>query len=339
MRLTPVRRSSARPALTGAAQVLLGLWAATCLLTAPAQAQGQWGVTANADSQRLAPLDIEFRANVGTGISVVWDFGDGHTASGAAVQHTYYRPGHYLATMSFSQNGRLLGQGQLPIAVRSQGAERAGLVVLLGRGTVTLSDVGSVIYGPYQPRYSLDGQPLGTTTAALRAGTHTAAVQTGNQSRSVRFSVPSTPLMGSAAAEQQVLDAVNRLRTAGYNCATGRFDGRRLAPLRRNAALDRAALAHAIAMPTANFMDHVSQLDGSTPAQRIAAAGYPRANTAENLAAGQTSAAEAMEGWRTSPGHCASMLGDFSEIGLSYVQLPGSDLGHYWVQTFGKPVP
>lgn len=326
----------------------LAFAATACLLgslvpVASAQAGGSFNVSLQADSRSLAPLLVEFSAQVPADVSVRWDFGDGGNGQGTAVSHTYYRAGTYTATVILSRGGREVGRSSLPVAVRSQGAEKAGLVVLFGRGTVSFSDVGSVVYGPYQPRFTLDGQSLGAeSSVALRPGAHTAAVQikgsSGTLNRTLHFTVPAGQFLSSATYEDQVMKAVNTLRTNRYNCATGRTDGVARPPLTRSATLDRAALAQAIAMPVGGFVEHVSLLDGSTPAQRIAAAGYPNASTAENLAAGQPTPAEAVDGWLNSSGHCAALMGDYSETGLSYVRVPGSDYEHYWVQVFGKRV-
>lgn len=154
--------------------------------------------------------------------------------------------------------------------------------------------------------------------------------------KSVSFTLPNTPFYSSAAYEAQVLAGINAARASGYSCATGKNDGPRRPPLTRSAVLDRAALGQAIAMPVANFMDHTSALDGSTPDQRIRAAGYPNASTSENLAAGQPTPTEAVEGWKYSPTHCAALMGDYAETGVAYVKAPGSQYTHYWVQVFGR---
>ncbi|WP_261663248.1 CAP domain-containing protein [Deinococcus sp. Marseille-Q6407] len=338
--MRPLSRTAAL--LTCAAGVLLSL------VPAAAQeqfAQEQFQVSAETDSQRLAPLTVNFRAQVSSGTDVRWNFGDGQAAQGRQVTHTYYQPGHYVAAVNLSRGRLPLGQSQLPIEVKSQGQERAKLVVLLGLDNVLLSDVGSVVYRPYQPHYSLNGQALddrgsGRVTAALQPGTNTASLSLsgvgGPLKRSVSFTLPSS-VQTSAVYEDQVLRAINLLRTSRYNCATGRTDGVARAPLTRSRVLDRAALAQALAMPAAGFVNHVSELDGSSPAQRIAAAGYPNANTAENLAVGQPTPAEAVSDWLNSPGHCASIMGDYTETGLSYVRVPGSEYLHHWVQEFGKP--
>lgn len=324
------------------AAALLGPLAPIAAAQAAAQGNREFHVSLQADSRELAPLKVDFAAQVPTDVSVTWDFGDGEQANGAKVSHTYYRPGRYAPSVSLWRGGREVGRSSLQLNVRSQGKEQANLVVLLGRGSVSLSDVGSVIYAPYQPRFTLDNTALDTGgSLGLRPGPHTATVQMRgsngtNLTRTVRFTVPTTAFLSSKTYEDQVLQAVNMLRANRYNCATGRTDGVTRPPLTRNATLDRAALAQALAMPVAGFVDHKSALDGSMPAERIQAAGYPNAATSENLAAGQPTPAEAVEGWLNSPSHCAAIMGDYAETGLSYVQAQGSEYGHYWVQVFGK---
>ena len=61
-------------------------------------------------------------------------------------------------------------------------------------------------------------------------------------------------------------------------------------------------------------------------------------NVAENIAAGQQTAAEVVAGWLASPGHCANIMGpNFVHMGVSYVVNPKSRIGIYWAQVFGRP--
>jgi uncharacterized protein YkwD len=54
----------------------------------------------------------------------------------------------------------------------------------------------------------------------------------------------------------------------------------------------------------------------------------------ENIACGQRSAAEVVEGWMNSPGHRANILKpDFTHIGVGYAT--GGRAGTYWTQLFG----
>ncbi len=56
----------------------------------------------------------------------------------------------------------------------------------------------------------------------------------------------------------------------------------------------------------------------------------------ENLAAGQETAAAAMEALKASATHNANLLAaDFKVIGISLVYNSGSDFGYYWTTDFG----
>jgi uncharacterized protein YkwD len=88
-------------------------------------------------------------------------------------------------------------------------------------------------------------------------------------------------------------------------------------------------------MALANYFDHDSPVDGSSPGARARAAGYAWTKVAENIAGGQITPQEAVTGWLHSPGHCRNIMGSYDEIGVSYVTRPGSELRTYWTQVFG----
>ena len=44
-------------------------------------------------------MPITFDGSASTGVSFTWDFGDGTTAEGAVVTHTYQQPGNYTAVL------------------------------------------------------------------------------------------------------------------------------------------------------------------------------------------------------------------------------------------------
>lgn len=99
--------------------------------------------------------------------------------------------------------------------------------------------------------------------------------------------------------------------------------------LRFDPSLARAAQAHAEDMLARNYFDHVSP-DGRRFSDRAAAAGYQGFATGENIAQGQRSAAEVMNGWMNSPGHRRNILSsDSNEIGIGVAE-------RTWVQVFGK---
>lgn len=109
-----------------------------------------------------------------------------------------------------------------------------------------------------------------------------------------------------------------------------------LVPLVPSARLAAAAQAHDDDMVRRGFFAHESP-DGRSVADRVRAAGYDFRVVAENLAAGQRTAAEVVQGWLDSPGHRANLLHpDVREIGVAYAE--GGTYGTVWTQVFGTPL-
>lgn len=137
--------------------------------------------------------------------------------------------------------------------------------------------------------------------------------------------------------EAEMLAAVNARRRAGASCGTrGSFPA---APdLAWNAAITQAAVAHSDDMVARNFFDHTGS-DGSSPGDRMTAAGYPWRGWGENIAAGQSSVAEVVDGWMKSDGHCANLMNAaFRDIGVACVAgNAGTTYRSYWTQDFGTP--
>ncbi|WP_329243213.1 CAP domain-containing protein [Streptomyces sp. NBC_01478] len=97
--------------------------------------------------------------------------------------------------------------------------------------------------------------------------------------------------------------------------------------------LAAAAQAHSTDMVARAFYSHTSP-DGSQPWDRAAAAGSRRRTIGENIACGQRSPAEVVQGWMNSPGHRANILKpDFTHIGIGFAG--GGQMGTYWTQLFG----
>jgi len=90
-------------------------------------------------------------------------------------------------------------------------------------------------------------------------------------------------------------------------------------------------------MSVQNYFEHTS-VDGRTPAQRMADAGYPAYSTwtGEDLAAGYTSAREVLNGWINSPTHYAVLTNPaYRAIGVSRSYAAGSTYQWYWSADFG----
>ncbi|MGW0613148.1 CAP domain-containing protein [Streptomyces sp. NPDC002788] len=132
---------------------------------------------------------------------------------------------------------------------------------------------------------------------------------------------PFTP-DGLAGTAEAVTDLTNRERARAG-----------LLPLTVDPLLTSAAQAHSTDMVARAFYAHTAP-DGSRPWDRAAAAGSTRRSIGENIACGQRSPAEVVEGWINSPGHRANILDPgFTHIGIGFAG--GGRAGTYWTQLFG----
>ncbi len=110
-----------------------------------------------------------------------------------------------------------------------------------------------------------------------------------------------------------------------------------LPPMTEQAQLDAAAREESMDNACNNVFDHTGT-DGSSPFDRMTRFGYEFSTAGENIAAGGSTAEATMTQWMNSPGHKANILSaDYTEIGVGYAAVDGSDFTHYWTQTFGKP--
>ena len=103
--------------------------------------------------------------------------------------------------------------------------------------------------------------------------------------------------------------------------------------LTANGPLTRAAQGYAVVLADGSCFAHDC---GSTPDQRIAAAGYTHWTAwGENAAFGQSTPEDAMAAWMSSPGHRANILnGTYRDIGVGVAVKSNGTL--YWVQDFGR---
>ena len=126
---------------------------------------------------------------------------------------------------------------------------------------------------------------------------------------------------------EQMLARVNRERAS-----------RGLTPLRRHPSLDEAAQAHADDMFRRRYYSHDSP-DGKTAIDRELAKGYRARYAGENIARGQYSVDEVMDGWMESKTHRDHLLSPtFNDVGFGLAF--GKNPGGYeilWVQNFGRP--
>jgi uncharacterized protein YkwD len=132
-------------------------------------------------------------------------------------------------------------------------------------------------------------------------------------------------------ADKQMLTLVNNARAQTRSCGTMSYQA---APaVAWNCQLENAAYGHSASMAENNYFSHTGQ-DGSSPGDRISAAGYDWRTYGENIAAGYRDAETVMDGWLTSAGHCANIMNSsFEDIGVGVANGNGS-YGIYWTQVF-----
>ncbi len=124
-----------------------------------------------------------------------------------------------------------------------------------------------------------------------------------------------------------MLNLINKYRTAGCTCGSDKMPA--VAKLIWSDKLGQAALKHTQDMAQKNYFSHTS-LDGRQMADRINAEKYTWSALGENIAKGQTTENQVMEGWIKSTGHCKNIMnGNFTEVGFARVQ-------NYWTQNFGR---
>jgi uncharacterized protein YkwD len=141
---------------------------------------------------------------------------------------------------------------------------------------------------------------------------------------------------GLANFDTELVRLVNEQRTAGASCgARGSFAA--TTPLAWDARLMGAAFVHSRDMAQNNLFSHTGS-DGSTPSQRVSAAGYDWSTTGENIAAGQPTVAAVVAAWMASPDHCANIMTPaFRDFGVACATSSTSTYRIYWTMELGAP--
>ncbi|WP_117160688.1 SafA/ExsA family spore coat assembly protein [Paraliobacillus sp. X-1268] len=101
-----------------------------------------------------------------------------------------------------------------------------------------------------------------------------------------------------------------------------------LSALRPDWELSRVARYKSVDMLDKNYFSHTSPTYGS-PFSMMENFGVSYQRAAENIARGQRTPQEVVKAWMNSPGHRKNILGDFTHIGVGYVED-----GNYWTQMF-----
>jgi uncharacterized protein YkwD len=110
-----------------------------------------------------------------------------------------------------------------------------------------------------------------------------------------------------------------------------------LNPLSLDPKLTKAAQVQADDIAKQGRLDHNGS-DGSTAGDRVKRAGYVSALTAENIAAGQKSLGEVLQGWKKSPAHNRNLLlADAEDMGIAVAYAPNTRFKVFWALVLAAP--
>lgn len=178
-------------------------------------------------------------------------------------------------------------------------------------------------------RFAIGG--LATVAAAGLAPVSAAPAAPGSGSRVARCAQATRPAAGASrrAMRLAILCLVNQERR--------RFH---LPVLHENSKLDRSAQGHSDDMVRRGYFAHNSP-NGTTPFQRMNAAGYQGSYLGENIAAGYPRPVDVIQAWMSDVGHCQNILRpQFRDLGIGInsggIRSVGSGPAT-WTQDFGLP--
>lgn len=130
-----------------------------------------------------------------------------------------------------------------------------------------------------------------------------------------------------------LIEAHNAARSEGRWCGDEWFDA--APPFRWDCRLATAAQGHSDDMASNNFFSHVGS-NGSSFVDRINAQSYPWRGAAENISAGNSTAAAAVQGWLNSTGHCRNIMNSgYEDMGGGVARNNSAAYRIYWTTNFG----
>lgn len=143
---------------------------------------------------------------------------------------------------------------------------------------------------------------------------------------------------------ERAIEETNRIRRKGYDCDS-RGDFGPAPEVTGNEELHEAAQKYAETMADKCFLSHTypppdcnadANEDCHDFAWRIRRTDYRGDPVGENIARGQDTAEDVVNGWAESDGHCANMLNpDAREMGIGYAE-SSCRIEPFWVQVFGR---
>ncbi len=160
-----------------------------------------------------------------------------------------------------------------------------------------------------------------------------AAGQATSAPASTAAATNSTPSGSTQCTFQENNTFVTELQTLINNTRTSN----NLSALSTNAQLTTAAKNHAVDMLCNNYFSDLG-LDKSTPAERVAKAGFTASTVAELIYASPTADPQAaLDWWNKNPQNHADLVkADFTAVGIAYVKSNTNLFGSYFVVVMAK---
>ncbi|WP_413691604.1 CAP domain-containing protein [Psychromonas sp. KJ10-2] len=178
----------------------------------------------------------------------------------------------------------------------------------------------------------------GTVETEATSNTSSTTVQTDSTETSTDETTDSTDYSAMSCEDNliEALTLINQLRAESQTCGATTYPA--VDAVTWSSVLTLAAEEHSSNMANYNFFSHTG-LDDSTVGTRVTAQGYEWSYVSENIAAGQTSVQDAVDGWMESEGHCINIMSENAqEMGLACAVNSDADYQYYWTQVFAKPL-
>jgi hypothetical protein len=133
--------------------------------------------------------------------------------------------------------------------------------------------------------------------------------------------------------EVEHYNALVALRRSGFTCPNGQYFPPNDKPFLFDCRAWRAARWFSEDMATKNYFSHYTP-DGRDPCSVTKS--YGLMACAQNIAAGQRTALDALGAWKASKGHCPNMMDPkLNRIGVGFATGPSSTYKYYWTQNMG----
>lgn len=138
--------------------------------------------------------------------------------------------------------------------------------------------------------------------------------------------------------EWEAFNLLNKLRADGFTCTSGKTYSPNAEKLKFDCRLWQASRHHSADEGVGNYFSHYAE-DGSNFKDRAKKKGVAEPS-AENLAAGKSSAADTLMQWKNAAAgstYCDDMMSSEQKaVGIGRIEVTGSKYTFYWTQIFSK---